>query len=167
MSSKPSKRRSSTLSNVHLTKLSPHLQKKIAKPLLKKKSPLFKRISNGLATLGATMTEEGPIPIDEAAEIQETMRSLQPKLDFGETKEGSEEGEFKDQRGNDSKFSTTFGFSHGQIEKSATGGIQLKKQLANKMMTSKGGLDLTKDKKQMQICFSIASKASTMTQNIT
>ena len=45
--------------------------------------------------------------------------------------------------------------------------MQLKKQLANKMMTSKGGLDLTKDKKQMQICFSIASKASTMTQNIT
>ena len=116
--------------------------------------------------LGLPMTEEGPVPIDEAAEIQEAMRSLKPTLDIDGSKDGGSDKGSKDRLKNDSKFSTTFGFSHG-VDVNAPGHASLKKSLAQRMMSTRNANDLLKDKKQMQICFSIASKASTMTQHIT
>ena len=50
------------------------------------------------------------IPIDENTEINEHLRQLKPTLEIAESKEGSVV-DLKE-RG-DSKFETTFGFSHG------------------------------------------------------
>ena len=141
MSSQPVKAAKRTsavnnLANVHLTKLSPHMQKLIKKPLLKRSKDLYR--PPGDAQLQQTFNNETPnnniqspvsgvVAIDEenaqaAADIQQHIRSLRPTLELVDTKqENSEQGGSKDRGGSgsggggqdDSRFSTTFGFSHG------------------------------------------------------
>ena len=59
--------------------------------------------------------------------------------------------------GDAAKYATTFGFSHGIVSGNAEGGIQLRKGVGPRPTRHD-----TEKQKELQICFSMASKASSL-----
>ena len=114
------------------------MQKLIKKPLLKRSKELYKPHPplGEIVEAGSNPTSAGATPqigvIDEenaqAAEIQQHIRNLRPTLELVENRnEGSGSGE---RSGNDdSRFSTTFGFSHGV---DVQGGVQVARKAIHK-----------------------------------
>ena len=105
------------MANVHLTKLSPHMQKLIKKPLLKRSKELYKPPGVEPNDGSNPTSAGGIVPIDEenaqAAEMLQQIRNLKPTLELVETKDNSDKGSKDRSANDDSRFSTTFGFSHG------------------------------------------------------
>lgn len=150
--------------NVLLSKLSPDLQRQIKKPLFKRSSPL--RQSNLKPAKPAKAANEITEELRNSIEQDQLDHSLKPTLERPASKE-TESSIVKDIKVNDRKFETTFGFSHG-IDRN-NGGILVRKTpnykgLSKQLQQQESAAQ--KDKKQMQICFSLASKASTVMPNV-
>lgn len=115
------------------------MQKLIKKPLLKRSKELYKpQPPLGEIVEGSNPTSAGATPqigvIDEenaqAAEIQQHIRNLRPTLELVDTKnENKNEGSEEISAHDDSRFSTTFGFSHGV---DAQGGVQVARKTIQK-----------------------------------
>ena len=134
---------------------------------MKRSTPLYKKkplqnIPESEVT-SAERSAEDPIPITPIDEenTEQLFRHLNsPKLDA--TEQAKEAQPIIDEaKERDSKFSTTFGFSHG-VEN-----MNLVKK-SPFPSTKPGSIKRKEDaKKDMSICFELASKASTITQKIT
>ena len=176
---KPQKARTpAAQNNVHLSKLSPRVNEQIMKPLLNRTNQISLIRHSPFKIINKNVADGVETEIEDRTELQDTISNinvtLRPTLELEELRER----DFRMRLGkdlryappNDNKFATTFGFSHGvqpATTTAAAGGVLIRKQSPSYRGTSHAtahsGL---KDPKHMQICFSVASKASTMTQHI-
>ena len=84
--------------NVYLTRLSPHMNKTIQKPLLKRSRMLYKK--------GSSLQAYDDEVNERIYDHQRTLESLGPKLHKSDSNSAEKQKQ-------DNQYSLTFGFSHG------------------------------------------------------